>query len=189
VFDAKADVLAVLAALGFDASKAEIARDAPPWFHPGRSGALRLGPKLVLAHFGELHPETLAKLDVAAPVVGFEVFLDALPPERKKSRARAPLEAADLLPVRRDFAFVLDAAIEAGEVVRAAASADKALIHSVSVFDVFEGGSLAAEGKKSLAIEVTLQPTAETLTDKDIEAVAQKIIAAVKSATGGEIRG
>jgi phenylalanyl-tRNA synthetase beta chain len=188
VFDAKADVFAALASLGFDAGKAQVAREAPPWFHPGRSGALRLGPKLVLAHFGELHPETLAKLDVAAPVVGFEIFLDALPPERKMSRARAPLAAADLLPVRRDFAFVLDAAIAAGDVVRAAASADKSLIQAVSVFDVFEGGSLAAEGKKSLAIEVTLQPTAETLTDRDIEAVAQKIIAAVKSATGGEIR-
>jgi phenylalanyl-tRNA synthetase beta chain len=93
-----------------------------------------------------------------------------------------------LLPVRRDFAFVLDASVAAGDVVRAAASADKSLIQAVSVFDVFEGGSLAAEGKKSLAIEVTLQPTAETLTDRDIEAVAQKIIAAVKAATGGEIR-
>jgi phenylalanyl-tRNA synthetase beta chain len=92
------------------------------------------------------------------------------------------------LPVKRDFAFVLDASVAAGEVVRAALAADKALIHGVSVFDVFEGGSLAAEGKKSLAIEVTLQPGSETLTDKDIEAVADKIVAAVKKATGGEIR-
>jgi phenylalanyl-tRNA synthetase beta chain len=130
----------------------------------------------------------LSELDIAAPVAGFEIFLDALPPERKKSRGRAPLDAAGLLPVRRDFAFVLDRSVAAGDVVRAAASADKALIESVSVFDVFEGGNLAAEGKKSLAIEVTLQPATETLTDKDIEAVAQKIIAAVKSATGGEIR-
>ena len=142
----------------------------------------------MLAHFGELHPATLKALDVAAPVAAFEVFLDALPAQKAKSRAKPRLEAADLLPVRRDFAFVLDRDVPAGDVVRAAAGADKALIREVSVFDVFEGGALADEGKKSLAIEVTLQPTAETLTDKDIEAVVQKVAAAVKSATGGEIR-
>ncbi len=189
VFDAKADVFSVIAALGLDPNKAQITRDAPAWFHPGRSGTLRLGPKVVLAHFGEFHPETLKTLDVAPPAVGFEIFLDALPPEKRKSRAKAPLEAADLLPVRRDFAFVLDRSVAAGEVMRAAAGADRALIQDVSVFDVFSGGNLAEEGKKSLAIEVTLQPTVETLTDKDIDAVAQKVIAAVKKATGGEIRG
>jgi phenylalanyl-tRNA synthetase beta chain len=189
VFDAKADATAVLAALGLDPAKAQITRDAPAWYHPGRSGAIRLGPKTVLAHFGELHPATLAALGVTGPAVGFEVFLDAVPPEKKKSRARAALTASDLLPVRRDFAFVLDRGVAAGDVVKAAAGADKSLIASVTVFDVFEGGALAAEGKKSLAIEVTLQPQAETLTDRDIEAVSQKIIADVKKATGGEIRG
>ncbi len=189
LFDAKADVVAVLGALGIDAGKAQITRDAPAWFHPGRSGTLRLGPKTVLAYFGEINPRTLAALDVAAPVVAFEVFLDALPPEKRKSRARAPMAQSDLLAVRRDFAFVLDRDVAAGDVVRAALAADKGLISSVTVFDVFEGGALAAEGKKSVAIEVTLQPTAETLTDKAIEAIAQKVIADVKTATGGEIRG
>ena len=188
LFDAKADAVAVLAALGIDAAKAQITRDAPAWYHPGRSGTLRLGPKTVLAYFGEINPRTLTALDVAGPVVGFEVFLDALPPEKRKSRAKAPLAASDLLPVRRDFAFVLDRGVAAGEVVRAALSADKALIAGVTVFDVFEGGALAAEGKKSVAIEVTLQPTSETLTDKAIEAISQKVIADVKKATGGEIR-
>lgn len=188
VFDAKADAAAVLSALGVDASKAQITRDAPAWYHPGRSGTLRLGPKTVLAHFGEIHPATLSALDVAGPVIGFEVFLDGLPPEKRKSRARAPLAQSDLLPVKRDFAFVLDRGVNAGDVVRAAQGADKALISAVSVFDVFEGGALAAEGKKSVAIEVTLQPTAETLTDKAIEAISQKVIADVKKATGGEIR-
>ncbi len=188
LFDVKADAVAVLAALGIEAGKPQVTRDAPAWFHPGRSAALRMGPKLVLAHFGELHPATLEALDVAGPVYAFEVFIDALPPEKKKSRTRAPLATGDLLPVRRDFAFVLDAKIAAGDVVRAAAGADKALISGVSVFDLFEGGQLAAEGRKSLAIEVTLQPKTETLTDKDIEAVSQKVIAEVKKATGGEIR-
>jgi phenylalanyl-tRNA synthetase beta chain len=188
VFDAKADVAAILAALGFDAGKAQVTRDAPDWYHPGRSGTLRLGPKLVLAYFGEFHPATLKALDVAAPAVGFELFLDAVPPEKAKGRAKPPLAATDLLAVKRDFAFVLDAAVAAGDVVRAALSADKALIETVAVFDIFESGALADAGKKSLAIEVTLQPTVETLTDKDIEAVTEKIVAAVKKATGGEIR-
>jgi len=189
VFDAKADAMSVLAALGLDPAKAQITRDAPQWFHPGRSGTVRLGPKTVLAQFGELHPAALKALDVEGPAVAFEVFLDALPPEKRKNRARTPLPVVDLLPVRRDFAFVLDRDVAAGDVVRAAAGADKALISQVSVFDVFEGGALAADGKKSLAIEVTLQPLAETLTEKDIEAVSQRIIAEVKKATGGDIRG
>jgi phenylalanyl-tRNA synthetase beta chain len=187
LFDAKADVVALLAELGFDAAKAQLTRDAPAWFHPGRSATLRLGPKIVLAQFGEVHPETLRSLDIAAPVAAFEVFLGALPPQRKKGAARAALEAADLLPVRRDFAFVLDAAVPAGDVVKAALAVDKKLITGVSVFDLFEGESLG-QGKKSLALEVTLQPREKTLTDEEIEAVAAKVIAAVGKATGGAIR-
>ena len=189
VFDVKADVAAALAALGVDPSKAQITRDAPSWYHPGRSGTLRLGPKTVLAYFGDVHPATLKALDVEAPVAAFEIFLDALPPEKKKSRARPPFAVSDLLPVRRDFAFIVAKEVAAGDVIKAAAAADKALIQTVNVFDVFEGGSLAAEGKKSLAIEVTLQPATETLTDAAIDTIVQKIIADVKKATGGEIRG
>jgi phenylalanyl-tRNA synthetase beta chain len=187
-FDMKADVFALLAGLGVDPARAQIAREAPPWFHPGRSAALRLGPKAVLAHFGEMHPEVLRALDVAAPVAAFEIFLDALPAEKRKSRARSPLDATDLLPLTRDFAFVLDKSVAAGDVVKAALGADKALITGVRVFDVFEGASLGAD-KKSIAIEVTLAPKEKTLTDQEIEAVAAKIIDGVKRATGGEIRG
>jgi phenylalanyl-tRNA synthetase beta chain len=189
LFDAKADALAVLAGLGFDPAKAQISRDAPSYYHPGRSGVLRLGPKVVLAAFGEVHPRVAAALGVEGAVVAFEVFLDALPPEKKKSRAKPALAESNLLPLSRDFAFVLDAKVAAGDVVRAAQGADKALIRDVDVFDVFEGGKLAEDGKKSLAIAVTLQPGEQALTDKDIEAVSQKIIAAVSKATGGEIRG
>ncbi len=187
VFDAKADALAALAMLGFDAAKVQIAREAPGWFHPGRSGAIKLGPKTVLGVFGELHPDTLKALDLTGPACGFELILDALPPARKKAVARPPLAASDLQPVRRDFAFVLASDALASEVVRAAQSADKALISNVSVFDIFEGPSLGA-GRKSLAIEVTLQPREKTLTDEEIEAVSAKVVAAVKKATGGEIR-
>jgi len=164
-----------------------VTRDAPAWFHPGRSAALKLGPKITLAHFGEVHPQTLALMGVTGPVAAFEVFVDALPAEKQKALARAALEAADLLPVRRDFAFVLDAHVPAGDVVRSATAADKKLIANVSVFDLFEGKGLG-EGKKSLALEVTLQPREKTLTDAEIEAVAARIVAEVKKATGGQIR-
>ncbi|MBO0764730.1 MAG: phenylalanine--tRNA ligase subunit beta [Hyphomicrobiaceae bacterium] len=187
LFEAKSDVVALLAGLGFDAGKAQVAGEAPSWFHPGRSAALKLGPKLTLAHFGEVHPVTLELMDVPGPVAAFEVFVEAIPAQTRKSLARPALEAADLLPLRRDFAFLLDAKVPAGDVMRAAMGADKKLIASVSVFDVFEGEALGP-GKKSLALEVTLQPRDKTLTDAEIEAVAQRIVAEVKRATGGQIR-
>jgi len=188
LFDVKADVFAALAALGVDANKAQITRDCPAWYHPGRSGTLRLGPKTILAYFGDVHPATLKALDVEAPVAAFEIFLDTLPPERKKSRAKSALTASDLLPVTRDLAFIVPKDVAAGDLVKAAQNADKGLVRLVTVFDVFEGGSLAAEGKKSIAIEVTIQPTTETLTDQAIETITQKIVADVKRATGGELR-
>src|SRR5262245_10521435 len=187
VFDAKTDVVALLAGLGFDANRAQVVREVPAWFHPGRTGVLRLGPKIVLATYGEMHPEALAALDVMGPVAPFELYLEAVPPDKKKGVARATLKLADLLPVRRDFAFVLEASVAASEVVKAVQAADKKLISSVNVFDVFEGASLGA-GKKSVALEVTLQPTDKTLTDEEIEAVAARVVAEVKKATGGEIR-
>jgi phenylalanyl-tRNA synthetase beta chain len=164
-----------------------VVREAPAWFHPGRSGALKLGPKVTLAHFGEVHPATLALMDVAGPVAAFEVFVEAIPAQKRKALAKPPMEAADLLPVRRDFAFLLDAKVPAGDVVRAAMGADRKLIANVSVFDIFEGKALGP-GKKSLALEVTLQPREKTLTDAEIEAVAQRIVAEVAKATGGQIR-
>jgi phenylalanyl-tRNA synthetase beta chain len=188
LFDVKADVFAAFAALGVDANKAQITRDCPAWYHPGRSGTLRLGPKTILAYFGDVHPATLKALDVEAPVAAFEIFLDALPPEKKKSRAKPALAASDLLPVTRDLAFIVPKDVAAGDLVKAAQNADKGLVRLVTVFDVFEGGSLAAEGKKSIAIEVTIQPAAETLTDQAIETITQKIVADVKRATGGELR-
>jgi phenylalanyl-tRNA synthetase beta chain len=179
VFDAKADALAVLTALGVDASKAQITRDAPGWFHPGRSATLRLGPKLVLAHFGELHPATLKMADLdGAAVAAFEVFVSDLPAEKRKaSRAKPALEHTALQAVTRDFAFILDEGVAAADVVKAAMAADKALIRDVGVFDVYQGKGVA-EGKKSLAIAVTLQPREATLTEVEID-----------GATGGEIRG
>jgi phenylalanyl-tRNA synthetase beta chain len=188
VFAAKADAIAALAALGLDQANLAVTREAPSWFHPGRSGVLKLGPKTALGVFGELHPDLLATLKVDAPISGFEIYLGALPGARHKGTAKPALEASDLQPVRRDFAFLLDRDVAAADVIRAASGADRALIAETRVFDVFTGTGVP-EGKKSLAIEVTLQPRDKTLTDAEIEAVAAKIVAAVTKATGGELRG
>lgn len=188
VFEAKADALSVLSALGFDPVKAQITREAPGWFHPGRSGALKLGPKNVLGYFGEIHPETARLFDLTGPVAMFEVFLEAIPAPRRKGTAKGPLIASDYQAVKRDFAFLVDASVEAAAVTQAAQSADKTLIAGVTVFDVFQGKGVP-EGKKSLGIEVTLQPQDRTLTDADIEAVTKKIVAQVQKAVGAELRG
>ncbi|MFM1816420.1 MAG: hypothetical protein RLZ98_3115 [Pseudomonadota bacterium] len=187
VYDAKADAMALIAALGIDAAKLQITTDAPGWFHPGKSGTLRMGPKNVMAHFGEVHPSTLRALDVDAPVVAFEVFLNDLPTQRRKSRAKGQFAVSDLLPVKRDLAFIVDDKINAGDVVRAAGGADRALVTNVELFDVFAGGSLE-QGYKSLAIEITLQPKDSVLTQAEIDAVMERVVAAVGKATGGKVR-
>ena len=142
-----------------------------------------------MALFGEIHPGILGQMDVKGPVVGFELFLEALPqPKAKATKAKPLLKASAFQPLERDFAFTLDSAVSADTVVRAAKGADKALVSDVTVFDLYEGDKMAA-GKKSLAITVTLQPTEKTLTDEEIEAVAAKIVQAVTKASGGELRG
>jgi phenylalanyl-tRNA synthetase beta chain len=188
VFDAKADVLAALEAAGAPVASLQVARGGPAWFHPGRSATLQLGPKTVLGWFGEIHPRVLDRMDVKGPLVAFELVLNAVPEARAKSATRPALVASDLMPVKRDFAFLMDAGVEAERVVKAARSADKALIDDVSVFDVFAGGALG-EGKKSIAIEVTLQPRQRTLTEAEIEAVSRKVVDQVTRATGATLRG
>ncbi len=187
LYDAKADAEAVLASINAPA-KVQILRGASDWWHPGRHGMICLGPKKVLGIFGELHPKVLREMDVKGPAVAFTVWPDEVPAPRNKSAARAPFVATDLQAVERDFAFVVDAEVEALTLVNAAAGADKALISDVRVFDEFIGGSLG-EGKKSLAVTVRLQPTEATLKDADIEAVSAKIVEKVTKATGGTLRG
>ena len=187
IFDARADAEAILQALGAPA-KMQFQRPAKAWWHPGRSARLTLGPKITLAAFGELHPKVLKQMDVKGPAVGFAVHIGAIPTPKKASTTREALQISDLQAVERDFAFVLDADVEAIKVVSAAQGADKALIEEVRVFDEFIGGSLG-EGKKSLAITVRLQPSDKTLTDEDIDAVAKAIVEKVGKATGGTLRG
>jgi phenylalanyl-tRNA synthetase, beta subunit, non-spirochete bacterial len=187
-YDAKADALALLAALGAPVDRLGLTTDAPAWYHPGRSGVFRLGPKQMLAAFGEVHPRVLQALGVKGPVVAFEVFLNAVPLPKDKGTAKPALVLSAFQPLERDFAFVVDQDVTAEAVIRAAKGADKALITEVRVFDVFVGEALG-EGKKSLAITAVLQPVERTLTDAEIEAVAGKIVAAVVKATGGTLRG
>ena len=187
VYDVKADIEAVLASMGAPA-KVQILRGGSDWWHPGRHGQICLGPKKVLGVFGELHPKILAAMGVKGPAMAFTIFPAEIPLPRKSSATRPALKATDLQAVERDFAFVVDADVEALTLVNAAAGADKALISDVRVFDEFIGGSLG-EGRKSLAITVRLQPRDATLTEKDIEAVGAKIIEKVNKATGGELRG
>ena len=187
LYDVKADAEAVLAAMGAPA-RMQVMRGAEGWWHPGRHGKLCLGPKKVMGVFGELHPKVLKALDVKGPAVAFTLYPAEIPLPRRTGASRGAVRLADLQAVERDFAFVVDADVQALDLVNAAAGADKALIEEVRVFDEFIGGSLG-EGKKSLAITVRLQPTEATLKEKDIEAVAAKIVEKVSKATGGTLRG
>ena len=188
VWDAKADLAAVLDALGVDIEKVQVLPEAASWSHPGRGGRVALGPKITLGWFGELHPALCAELDIEGPVAAFEIDLDALPePRRKATRTKPALELSPFQPVSRDFAFVMDRSVTAAAILKAARGADKGLIKDVGIFDVFEGAHVG-EGKKSVAIEVTLQPRERTLTDEEIDKVSAAVVAAVTKTTGGELR-
>ncbi|WP_439600647.1 phenylalanine--tRNA ligase subunit beta [Devosia sp.] len=188
VFDAKADIAALLDAMGHDIDKLQLVAEPASWSHPGRGGRIQLGPKLTIGWFGEVHPSELEAFDLSGPVAAFELDLDAIPEPRKKpTRSKPALKLSDLMPLSRDFAFVVDRSVPAATILRAAKNADKTLITEVSVFDVFEGKGIA-EDKKSVGIAVTLQPNDKTLTDEEIEAVAASVVAAVSKATGGVLR-
>jgi phenylalanyl-tRNA synthetase beta chain len=187
LYDAKADAESVLAAIGAPA-KVQILRGAEEWWHPGRHGKICLGPKKVLAVFGELHPKVLRAMDIKGTAVAFCIWPDEIPVPKAKTASRPALVATDLQAVERDFAFIVDDKVEALTLVNAAAGADKALIADVRVFDQFIGGNLG-EGKKSIAVTVRLQPTEATLKDADIEAVSARIVDKVTKATGGTLRG
>jgi phenylalanyl-tRNA synthetase beta chain len=187
LYDAKADAEAVLAAIGAPA-KVQILRGAREWWHPGRHGMICLGPKKVLGVFGEIHPKILREMDVKGPVVGFTIWPAEVPLPRNAGASKGALELKDLQPVDRDFAFVVDAQVEALTLVNAAAGADKAMITDVRVFDEFIGGALG-EGKKSIAVTVRIQPQDKTLKDEEIEAISAKVVDKVTKATGGVLRG
>jgi len=172
----EADLLAALEAITGAPMSAPITQGAPGWYHPGRSGTIAMGPK-VIAQFGELHPKVLAAFDLKAPAAGFEIFLDAIPDTKSKGKAKPLFAPSPYQAIERDFAFVVDAKIAAGDIVKAVKLADRNLIDTVSVFDVYEGKGVP-EGQKSVAVAVRIQPKDATLTEAEIEALAQKIVAA-----------
>ena len=189
IFDSKADAMALIAALGVSPAAVQAVAGGPGYLHPGRSLTLRMGPKTVIGVCGELHPDVLRRLDITGPVSCFEIILDALPaPKVRPTKARPKLILADLMPVERDFAFLVDRRIAASDLVGAAQGADRALVAGVSVFDVYDGKGMP-EGQKSIGLAVTLQPKDKTLTDVDLEAVSRRIVDAVARKTGATLRG
>lgn len=187
VFDAKADALAALSACGAPVANLQVTTDAPGWYHPGRSGTLRLGSN-AMAHFGEIHPAVLEALDVTGPLVAFEIVLDKIPePKAKATRVKPNLDLSPFQAVKRDFAFLVGRDVAAADILKAAQGADKKLVTGVGVFDLYEGKGIDPD-KKSVAVEVTLQPRERTLTDKEIEEVAGRIVAEVAKKTGATLR-
>ncbi|GAC1336559.1 MAG: phenylalanine--tRNA ligase subunit beta [Beijerinckiaceae bacterium] len=188
-FAAKADALALLDALGISTAGMQVLPGAPAWFHPGRSGTLQFGPKGVIGHFGELHPSVLDALDAEGPHAAIEIILDVLPPTKiRATKIRPALDLPALMPLERDFAFVVDREVRAAEMIKAAQAADRTFVTEVSVFDVYEGPGIAP-GKKSIALAVTLQPRDKTMTDAEIEVISRKIIGNVVQKTNAVLRG
>ncbi|MFO0388462.1 MAG: phenylalanine--tRNA ligase subunit beta [Alphaproteobacteria bacterium] len=188
-YDAKADALAVLDALGITTKGITITTNTPAWYHPGRSGALTLGGKIILGYFGEIHPtiKTDTILDIISGFCAFEIFLDAIPTPRAKTKAKASLKLSDYQAVTRDFAFIVDSQVSASDIISAINKAEKQLITNVEIFDVYAGKGVEA-GKKSVAVQVTLQAMDKTLSEADIHAISNAIIAAAAKGFGGVLR-
>jgi phenylalanyl-tRNA synthetase beta chain len=188
VFALKGELMTLLDELGAPTGSLQLAQGgAAPWWHPGQSAQLRLG-KTVLAEFGAVHPGMLKSLDVEGPVYAFEIWLEAVPePKRKATKSRPAWRASSLMPLSRDFAFLAPEALAAGDLVRAVQGADKALISTVRVFDLYQGKGVP-EGFRSLALEALIQPADKTLTDAEIEVLSGRIVAAAEKA-GAKLRG
>ena len=188
LYDIKADLGALLDSLGQPMSRFQFAAPDRPWLHPGRGAALKLGPKNTVAVFGEVHPGVLKILGVDGPAVAFELFLEDIPAQKGKGGKTKPaLDASDLMPLTRDFAFLVSAEKSAQDLVRAIEGADKDFIATVSVFDVYQGQGVP-DGQKSIAVEVRIQPKDKTLSDSDIEAISKRIVAAAAKSAGATLR-
>ena len=186
----KGDLYALLEELGAPTASLQVAQgQAAAWWRPGQSARLQLGPKTVIAEFGAMHPAVLKALDIDGPVYAFEAWVEAIPePKRRTGKSRPAYEASALMPLSRDFAFLVAKDRTAGDLVRAVAGADKALIGSARVFDVYEGPGVP-EGQRSLAVEVRIQPREKTLTEPEIEQLSARIVAAAEKAVGAKLRG
>ena len=188
LFDAKRDAMTLLSALGVNANALQVVSGGPSFLHPGRSATLRFGPKTIVGWFGQLHPSTCEALDAEGPIVAFEITLDAIPaPKAKPTKTKPKLVRSDFMAVERDLAFVVGEPVSAGDILKAAESAERALVAKVGVFDVYRGEGVA-NGAKSIAIHVTLQPRERTLTEAEIDAAMSRIVAEVSRKTGATLR-
>ena len=191
VFDVKADSVKTLVELGIDEEDLYISNKAQDYYNPVKSGSISLksenGPKL--AYFGEIHQAIVSNLDLKEKNIhGFEIFLKNIHEPKKKYRlAKKNYSVSEFQKSERDFAFVIDTNYKAGEIKKIIKEADENLIKKVLIFDVFEGGNMP-EGKKSIAVNVTIQSMDKTLSEKDINDVSQKIINSVKDKTGATLR-
>ncbi|NOZ42333.1 MAG: phenylalanine--tRNA ligase subunit beta, partial [Alphaproteobacteria bacterium] len=187
-YTVKADAEAVLRATGAKIDNAQVVAEAPPWYHPGRSGVIRLGPKNILAFFGEIHPAICTRLDVRGPLAGFEIMLENIPLAKASGgNSRGPLRTSDFPAVERDFAFVVDDDVVAADLIRAIRGTDKKLIRDITLFDVYTGSGIG-DGKKSVAVSIVMQPEDKTLTEEEIEQFSSRVIANVHKRTGGILR-
>ena len=188
VFDAKRDAMTLLSALGVNANAVQIVPRGPSFLHPGRSATLQFGPKTVVGWFGQLHPSACPALNAEGAIIAFEITLDAIPaPKTRSTKTKPKLIRSDFMPVERDLAFVVGETVSAADILKAAESAERSLVAGVGVFDVYRGEGVA-EGAKSIAIHVTLQPREGTLTEAEIDAVVSKIVAEVSRKTGATLR-
>ncbi|KLE34439.1 phenylalanine--tRNA ligase subunit beta [Aurantiacibacter luteus] len=186
-FDAKAVVMDLLEAAGAPVANLMVMGEAGDVYHPGQSATLRLGPKNVIASFGAVHPSLLKAFDIDVPVVAGGIHLYAIPQRKSSGFARSAYAPPALQAVSRDFAFLVDAALPAGDLLRAVRGADKASIVDARIFDVFAGQGVPV-GKKSVAVEVTLQPGEASFKDADLKAISDKVVAAAAK-LGAELRG
>jgi phenylalanyl-tRNA synthetase beta chain len=188
VFDVKRDAMALLSVLGPNTNAVQVVAGGPPFLHPGRSATLQFGPKTIVGWFGQLHPSACEALDSEGPIVAFEITLDAIPaPKAKPTKTKPKLIRSDFMPVERDLAFVVAETVSAADILKAAEGAERSLVAKVGVFDVYRGEGVA-EGAKSIAIHVTLQPRERTLTEAEIDAAISKIVAEVSKKTGATLR-
>lgn len=188
LFGLKGDLMVLLEQIGAPVGSLQLVQGQNrDWWHPGRSARLQLGPKTVIAEFGAVHPRILKALDADGPMLAFEIVLDSVPEPKARSKTRGSASLSALMPLTRDFAFVVEDGRAAGDLIRAASGADKALITEVRVFDVYRGQGVP-EGSKSVALEVVIQPREATLTEGEIEALSGKVVAAVEK-LGAKLRG
>lgn len=188
VFDVKEDVITLLAVLGMAENKYQLSTETPPWYHPGKSGVLRQGPKNIIAYFGEIHPRVIKKFGLSGSLLGFEVMLNNIPDLKNKlSLSRGRFHLSDLMSVSRDFAFVVDEEINADKLIKVIKNIDQKIISEVKLFDVYRGKNIDSN-KKSIAVEVKMQPEKLTFTDQEIDAISSKIIKEVSNSLGAVLR-